>query len=151
MLRPSGLFLACEWGRSPAMAGNMDPLTHAPRTCEFYRAVNETLFVSRGIVPVARNMSEYIQESGHFERIRPREYEMPVGDWHSNPQLSRIGAEFRNMLARYAASMRVMLLESGRYDVTEVDALVQGFLREIFTVPGIVCKYYTVRARRVRG
>lgn len=121
----------------------------APRTCDFYTAVNEAL-ESRGITPVAQYIADYIGQSGHFERVRPLVYEMPVGDWHHNPQMSRLGADFRNVLTLYAASMRIVLLESGRH-YAEVHALVEGFIYEMHVVPGLVCEYHTVRAHKVRG
>lgn len=150
VLRPGGLFLACEWGHTAAMAGDLDPQVHAPRTCAFYQAVNDTL-ESRGIPPIAQYVADYIGDSGHFERIRPRVHEMPVGDWHRNPQLRQLGANFRGVLEMYAASMSIVMLESGRYHCMEVESLVEGFMQEMHTVPGLVCEYYTVRARKIRG
>jgi len=149
VLRPGGLFLACEWGRSAAMRGNRDPAIYAPYTYAFYHTVNDTL-ASIGILPLASRLEGEVLRSGHFDRIRSRVHEMPIGDWPANDHFKMLGVAFRNVLTMYAASMRVMMLDAGRHR-QEVDMLVGGFIRELYEVPYMVCKYHTVRARKVRG
>lgn len=148
VLRPGGLFLAGEWGRSAEMAGGMNPAEHAPRTCHFYRMVQETL-LRRGIRPIARHIPRIMEESGHFKRVKARVYEMPVGPWHSNPELQSIGFWYRETLVRYAQSMGLMMVEAG-CDPAQVQNVVYGFIREMYEVRGLVCKYFTVRAIKVR-
>jgi SAM-dependent methyltransferase len=148
VLRPGGLFLACEWGRSAEMTGGRDPAVFAPRTCLFYHRVHEAL-EHRAIAPVARHLARIVQESRQFERIRPRMYEMPVGNWPSEPHLRAIGERFRTNLVIYAQSMGILMYESGRYHPRYVQEIVTGFIYEMYHVPGIVCKYFTVRARKV--
>lgn len=148
VLRPGGLFLAGEWGRSAEMAGGMNPAEHAPRTCHFYRMVQETL-LRRDIRPIARHIPRIMEESGHFKRVKARVYEMPVGPWHSNPELQSIGFWYRETLVRYAQSMGLMMVEAG-CDPAQVQDVVYGFIREMYEVRGLVCKYFTVRAIKVR-
>ncbi|KAI0087505.1 S-adenosyl-L-methionine-dependent methyltransferase [Irpex rosettiformis] len=145
VLRPGGLFLACEWGRSAEMVGGLNPAEHAPCTCQFYNMVQETL-ERRGIHPLARRISRIVEESGHFKRVRTHVYEMPVGDWSRSFEMRCIGYWFRETLVQYAESMGVMMVEAGRHPV-HVYAVVQGFIREMYEVRGIVAKYFTVHAR----
>ncbi|KAI0341156.1 S-adenosyl-L-methionine-dependent methyltransferase [Trametopsis cervina] len=144
ILRPGGLFVACEWGRSAAMADNLDPAQHAPATFLFYQIVNETLR-SRGIMPLAQRLESFIEASGQFERIRPRMYMMPVGSWNDTPGLQELGKRFRIVLVWYAHSMALMMIEAGR-DPSLVNFVVGGFVHELFTVSGLICKYFTVSA-----
>ncbi|KAI0686928.1 S-adenosyl-L-methionine-dependent methyltransferase [Cytidiella melzeri] len=149
VLRPGGLFLAGEWGRSAEMRDGMNPAVHTPHACHFYQTVQRAL-ACRSITPVARQIATIVQDSGHFERVKPRVFEMPVGDWHNDPELRYIGYWFRENLVRYALSMEVMMIEVGMRPA-DVQAMVRGFIREMYEVRGMVCKYFTLRARRVRA
>jgi len=146
VLRPGGLFLACEWGRFPAVR-NADPVIHLPRSHQFFSAVNECLRARR-IRPIAGDLSKYIEDSGHFDRIQSRAVEVPVGDWPENDRMKRIGVRFREMLKLYATSMGVMMVETGK-NPGEVDRLVEGYRHELDHIRGMVSIYYMVQGRRV--
>lgn len=149
VLRPGGLFLACEWGRTIAMANGGDPRMLAPRSCAFFGAISQTLS-QRRIYPIAGNVQQWLVASNMFNHVRPHRYEMPVGHWPTDPRQSALGIAFRECLETYAESMRIMMLEAGcRRE--EVDHLVDGFRVELDTVQGMVCPYYTVHALRVRN
>lgn len=150
VLRPGGLFLAGEWGRFPALDGGRDPRVAAPRACAFFAAVNEAL-ARRRVLPAAEHLARWLQDSGRFDRISPREYAVPVGDWHPDARMREIGADMRRFLCVYAESMRVLLLEAGRLHQVAVDSLVRGYKEELFSVRGMVCIYYSVHARRLRA
>jgi hypothetical protein len=145
VLRPGGLFLACEWGRFVSMHGGLDPLQAAPRSCEFFAAVSAAL-EQRGIVPVAQNLVAWLRESGHFERVKPRMFCVPIGNWPDEAHMRGLGVAFRDVMFTYAESMRVVLVEGGMH-VVQADALVNGYQHEMNTVRNMVGVYYTVHAR----
>ncbi|THH33357.1 hypothetical protein EUX98_g799 [Antrodiella citrinella] len=141
ILRPRGLFVACEWGRYPSMSRGRDPATYLPRSTEFFRVVNDTLRWYKGIYPVAMFLYDYLRESGHFDEVHQRRVEMPIGG-------DELGSGFRDMLKMYAESMKVMLLEAGRLSAQEVEDLLSGYLYELENVQGMVSVYHAVHARR---
>ncbi|KAI0076867.1 S-adenosyl-L-methionine-dependent methyltransferase [Panus rudis PR-1116 ss-1] len=148
VLHPGGLFLACEWGRYPAMAGGVDPQRYLPHSQAFFRAIIDTLYRTRGIRPVASRLEEYIESSGYFTNIRQRRFSVPIGPWHSDQRLQQIGAAYRDMVKVYASSMSLMMVQAGESQ-TEVARLLQGYLYELDNVAGMVSHFYTVHAIRL--
>ena len=87
VLRPGGLFLACEWGRFPLLHDGRNPQLATPFACAFFAAVNDALR-ARGVLPdAAQRLDAWLAESGYFERIRPRQYAIPIGDWPADEHL----------------------------------------------------------------
>ena len=121
---------------------------HIPNTRNFYLAVNQALAL-KNITPVYQNLEAWIRASGRFRHVRARVYKMPVGDWPIEPRRRALGSAFKNVIYMYASSMRIMLIEAG-WSSLVVDDLIQGFLYEVENVPGIVCLFKVVSARRVR-
>jgi len=149
VLRPGGLFLACEWGRYPAITQHIYPQPSIPRSREFYLAVNESLQRIQGIAPVATDIARHMRESGLFESVQECRFEMPVGDRHPDPTKQYIGFHFREMLKLYARSMEVMMVEAGR-SPPEAHRLADGYIHEMNTVDGMVSHYYMVHGTRRR-
>ncbi|KAI0369527.1 S-adenosyl-L-methionine-dependent methyltransferase [Pilatotrama ljubarskyi] len=147
VLRHGGLFVSCEWGRYPAMNDGSDVRSRAPRACAFFDAVRETLRVRRGIESVAERIPHIVGESRQFTNIEARCFRAPIGDWWDDPVKKELGREFREMMVLYARSMRALLSEGRR--ATEADALIEGYIRDLWGVPGMVSLCYTVHARRV--
>ncbi|TBU24943.1 S-adenosyl-L-methionine-dependent methyltransferase [Dichomitus squalens] len=147
VLRRGGLFVSSEWGRRPIMVDGSDLAVRAPHTSEFFTAVRETLRERRGIHTVAPGIPRLLDDSGCFVNIVPRRYYMPIGDWHTDPELRELGREYREMVELYARSMRAVLIE-GRW-AADADALIEGYIQETWRVRGMVSVYYTVHARRV--
>ena len=128
------------------MADGSDLAVHAPQTLEFFTAVRETLREQRGIPTVAPVIPQLLENSGWFVNIVPRRYFMPIGDWHPDPAMRELGREYREMVELYARSMRAVLVD-GRF-AAQADELVQGYVEDIWSVPGMVSVCYTVYARR---
>lgn len=147
ILRPGGLFLACEWGRCAAMVENMNPMEFTPYACRFYQAVSESLYRAQGLVPIANRLEDYIASSGRFDRVECKRFSMPIGTWHRDPWMQYLGGRFRDSLRIYVSSMELMMIQAGR-DPTNVRELVLGYLREMYTVQGMICYFYTVQANR---
>ena len=146
VLRRGGLFVSCEWGRRPAMADGSDAAPHAPRAVAFFEAVRATLLERRGIQTVAPRIPQLLADAGKFTHIAARSFAMPIGDWHPDPALRELGREYREMVELYARSMRAVLVD-GRF-AAQADELVQGYVEDIWSVPGMVSVCYTVYARR---
>ncbi|KAK7684457.1 hypothetical protein QCA50_012404 [Cerrena zonata] len=145
ILRPGGLFLACEWGRCAAMENNLDPHHLTPFACRFYHAVAETLHRSRGLAPVANYLKDFIESSGRFDRVECKRIIMPIGTWHRDPSMQQLGDRFRQSLEVYVNSMQLMMIQAGR-DPVGVRELVDGYVKEMYTVQGMICYFYTVQA-----
>ncbi|KAI0714217.1 S-adenosyl-L-methionine-dependent methyltransferase [Cerioporus squamosus] len=146
VLRRGGLFVSCEWGRRPAMADGSDVATRAPRAVAFFDAVRGTLLERRGIQTVASRIPQLLADCGEFSHIVAQTFHMPIGDWHPNADLQVLGREYREMVELYARSMRAVLSD-GRW-AAHADDLVQGYINEIWSVPGMVSICHTVYARR---
>ncbi|KAI0744450.1 S-adenosyl-L-methionine-dependent methyltransferase [Earliella scabrosa] len=146
VLRRGGLFVSCEWGRFPALADGGDVAARAPHACAFFTAVRETLRDRRGIQPIAPHIPRLLEDSGYFTQVVPRRYLMPIGDWHTDPDLQEIGREYRDLMEVYARSMRAVLSE-GPW-AAHADALIHNYIDEIWSVNGLVSTCFTVHARR---
>ena len=165
VLRPGGLFLSCEWGRTPILitrptsSSPHHPPTHplppasllAPYTHAFFLTVNDALR-RRGIVasPAAEHIPVWLAQSGHFEAIQERTYDVPIGDWHPDPRMRQLGVEFRELAKAYAQNVRALLVDSGGLNMRDAQELIDGHQREMAAVRGLAIRYYTVFARRVR-
>lgn len=128
------------------MADGSDVAARAPHACAFFNAVQETLRDRRGIQPVAPLIPHLLQVSGYFTHIVPRRFHMPIGDWHTDPQMREMGREYREMVEMYARSMRAVLLEG--VWAPQADTLIHNFIDEIRLVRGMVSTVFTVHARR---
>ncbi|KAI0633114.1 S-adenosyl-L-methionine-dependent methyltransferase [Trametes polyzona] len=147
VLRRGGLFVSCEWARCLTMDDGSDVRSRAPRACAFFDAVREALRVRRGLESMAARIPQLLVDSRHFSHVEAKVYRVPIGDWSSDIENKEIGREFRESMAVYANSMYALLSEGprGMY----ASALIEGFIRDIWSVPGLVSSYYTVHARRM--
>lgn len=64
---------------------------------------------------------------------------MPIGDWEDDSAWKTAGITYRNVLAEYAFSMRVLLHQV--FPIQIVDELVSGFIYDLFTVHGLTSTY----------
>lgn len=139
--------MSCEWARYPTMEDGSDVHVRAPRACAFFDAVRETLRVRRGIEPIASHIPQYLATSPLFGRIERHEFRVPIGDWPTEPTTKEIGRDLRELMVLYAQSMHTVLSEGpcARY----ADSLVEGYIRELWCVSGMMSTCLTVHARRV--
>ncbi|KAI8996294.1 S-adenosyl-L-methionine-dependent methyltransferase [Trametes punicea] len=147
ILRRGGLFVSCEWGRFHTMDDGSDVAIRAPRASAFFSAVRETLRARRGIETTAGRIAQFLEESRQFTNIRTDRFYAPIGDWPTDPEKKEMGSGFREMMVLYARSMKAVLLEGPL--AAHADALVEGYIRDIFNVPGLIATCFTVHARRV--
>lgn len=149
VLRPGGLYIACEWGRLPCTEDDSDPAARAPRTCEFFMAVLLALQRNGGTHPTARYIAGWLRDSGKFRNIQEQTYKVPMGGtWPTDPRHREIGATFRETMKTYTDSVKMLLLDNG-YSYPCVETLIDGFLVELDAVRGLHFKYHTVHAIRV--
>jgi SAM-dependent methyltransferase len=150
VLRPGGLFLSCEWVRSP----NFHPTfsinlpSHVPGACQFYDALARALDICRGIQPIASRIPLFLNSSELFANITTSCYHMPIGPWHDNPSMKMLGRAFRASLLRYTDSVRPLFQEAG-YSEAEIDDITGAYIHELKTVRGMVGTFHTVHARRL--
>ena len=148
LLRPGGLFFSGEIGRYLDVAHNFpsDPAHLAPRAWRFYDAVHHSLAL-RHLNLIADRIPLSIQHSQQFTVPIIQTFHIPVGDWHRDNIMRRIGKKYLAALKVFAENLRPMLRET--MSQHDVDALVAGFIDDIENVRGLVGVYHTVWARKL--
>jgi len=149
VLRPGGLFLSGEWGRSPTFAdpasGNSHTIPDIHRLVTF---VDDILHAKHGVFSVAPHIPRWLAESGRFQDITAHLHAVPIGNWHPDPAMQVLGNTFRDMLVRYAKNLGPMLKEAG-LDNAQVDELVTGYVNDMENVSGMIGVYHTVYAKKI--
>ncbi|KAK7055516.1 secondary metabolism regulator laeA [Favolaschia claudopus] len=150
LLRPGGLFLSGEWGRHPTFdpSYGRNPETDTPALITFFSHLHAAL-AARGLQPIAPEVGPLLAQSGAFEEITPREYYMPLGSWHPEPGMRRLGRAFRAAFLRYMDSVRPMIAESGVVSVAELDDAYDRVKQEVRDVAGLLSVFRTVHARKI--
>lgn len=144
VLRPQGMFLACEWGRSVASVRDMNSL---PKTHRYFRELNRCLD-GFGIRPIATHMVAYVTQSGLFYNVSAAVYLIPVGGGH-DPCNQYLGWQFFDVMLQYADATKTIMLQAG-YTEHRVDELVIGLEEEMRAAQGMFFEYYTVHARKLQ-
>ncbi|KAF8181107.1 S-adenosyl-L-methionine-dependent methyltransferase [Pholiota molesta] len=149
LLRPGGLFVSYEWSPHPAFDPSLrrDPALHAPASARFHAAITAAL-AGRGLRALGRLVPSYLADAGAFTDIAASTYCVPVGAWPANHAMRRIGRACHAAQEQYASSIRPLLGEAG-WTEDAVDELVTDYFLEMNSTRGLVCKLYTVHARRV--
>lgn len=145
VLRPEGMFLACEWG--VATIRGEDPAHVTPNTYRFFQILNYCL-THLGIHPVAPYLGGLLRQVGSFTDIQDTTHLVPVGEGHDDPEDENIGRVFLQVMLAYVESMRVVMEKAGE-DVDAVDGLVRGLIEEAYAARGMVLEYRTVHARKI--
>ncbi|KAJ7353077.1 S-adenosyl-L-methionine-dependent methyltransferase [Mycena albidolilacea] len=152
LLRPRGLFLSGEWGRYCAFHPDYAPPpstpTPAPALSAYFAHLHAAL-AARGLAPVAPPIAPLLAHTGAFDEITAREYHMPLGPWHPEPAMKRLGRAFRAVFLRYMASTRPMLVESGVVPGPDLDDVYVRAKQELRHVEGLLSVFHTVHARKI--
>ena len=123
------------------------PRAAVPRACRFFDVLHSVLY-TRGVLPICGALLPAILAStGQFRQITAQNVYVPIGGWHSDPGMQRVGKAFRGFIRRYAHSMMPFLVEAGLCE-EEVDDLVKGLMFDLRRASGVVCVYHTVHARK---
>ncbi|KAF7374457.1 Pleiotropic drug resistance ABC transporter protein [Mycena sanguinolenta] len=123
-------------------------LSRTPALVAFFAHLHAAL-VLRGLHPVAPPVAPLLAHTGTFDEITAKEYYMPIGSWHPDKAMQRLGRAFRAAYQRYMASVRPMLIESGVVPADELDDLYERVERELAEVEGLVSVFHTVYARKI--
>lgn len=142
VLRPGGLIFLGEWIHRP-----IDSTGESPSgVTAFCQALDNSLLDEYGIPNIPPHLAHFISQLGTFDDIQAADFYMPIGDWA--PRVNDLGLKFRQTLRIWAKSAAVVIARTG-YDEVEVDGLVEGFINDIFSIPGLQIAYRVVTARRV--
>ena len=142
VLRPGGLIFLGEWIHLPVDSAGIPP----PGVAAFCQALNFSLLNEYAIPNIPPFLVDFISQSGGFDDIQSHDYYMPIGDWA--PRARDLGFEFRQTLRIWAGSATVVISKAG-YDKDAIKRLVDGFMSDIFTIPGLQIVYRAVTARRI--
>jgi len=74
---------------------------------------------------------------------------MPIGAWHPEPAMQRLGRAFREVFLSYMGSVRPMLAESGVVPTDELDEVYRRVEQEVQEVEGLLSVFHTVHARKI--
>ncbi|KAG1724598.1 S-adenosyl-L-methionine-dependent methyltransferase [Suillus lakei] len=148
LLRPGGLFFSGEIGRYIDFAHGLSfDLAHqAPHARSFFQVVNDSLDLLH-LVPIADRIPSFIQQSRQFTMPTIQTFHIPVGDWHRDPVMKRIGKMYLTALKEFAESLKPMFRQAGKTQL-EINTLVTGFIEDIEHVRGLVGVYHTAWATR---
>ncbi|KAH7927187.1 S-adenosyl-L-methionine-dependent methyltransferase [Leucogyrophana mollusca] len=150
VLKPGGLFFSGEVARQPMFDSSfpLDPAVDAPGAQRFFEVINNML-ARRGLEQISTRIPRWLQDSGQFTAPIIREYTIPIGDWESAPHSKRVGVEYRQVMERFADSLRPMLRSDDAIDEREFDEVVRDYVHDLYNVPGMIGLYRTVWARKI--
>ncbi|KIM37900.1 hypothetical protein M413DRAFT_30557 [Hebeloma cylindrosporum] len=150
VLRPGGLLISYEWSPYPAFHPSLDrdPSIHAPASCRLAEAVRGAFLSTRGLHLLATEVPSILVNTGLFADVSPNQHHIPVGAWHADPSLRRIGTMCREAQEQYADSIKPLLLEAG-WEEADASRILADYIQEIRTVGGLVIVLHTVHARKV--
>lgn len=146
LLRPGGLFFSGEIGRYIDFAHGFS-VDLAPHARSFFKVVNDSLAL-RHLVPLSDRIPSFIQLSRKFTIPTIQTFHIPIGDWHPDPVMKRVGKMYLIALKDYADSLKPMLREAGMTQHA-ISVLVAGFIGDIEHVRGLVGVYHTAWARKL--
>ncbi|KAI0349690.1 S-adenosyl-L-methionine-dependent methyltransferase [Trametes cingulata] len=147
ILRPGGLFSACEWTRSFLMADGGHVPARAPGASAFLVALQHALLQKIGVGPIAYDLPRAVHQSGNFHHISVTFMHIPIGTWPTDGAFRSIGREYREVLVEYACSMRPFLAQS--VPAVHLQELIEGFISDLYTVPALMSAYVVVHATRL--
>jgi len=151
VLRPNGLFLSGEWERCPTFADpSLRNSNSIPATSHLFNLIDDAMFTSHGVIPIASHIPSWLAESGHFRDITSQKYAVPIGDWHPEPSMQALGNALRHALQLSTNGLKLILKEPKLgLEEAQIDELVMGYVQEMYHVSGMVAVYHTVHARSI--
>ena len=150
VLRPGGLLVSHEWSPYPAFHPSLDriPSIHAPASCRLADAILGAFLSTQGLHLVAGEAPSILINTELFTDISPNQHYIPIGAWHTDPFLRRIGTMCREAQEQYTVSIKPLLIEAG-WEESDVSHMLADYIQEIRTVRGLVTVLHTVHARKV--
>ena len=146
VLRPGGLFISGEWDRLPSLGDRtLDTAGVIPNITRLIDRVDEIIIGSYQTGPAASLIPRWVADSGFFRDIIHEFHEIPIGDWHTDDRQRALGITLREQAVRYGDSLR-QVLKNAKEEQEVIDELINGYLAEIQSVPGMIYVYHTVHA-----
>lgn len=149
LLRPEGLFFSGEIARSIEISHTFpaDLVHQAPRARRFYEVINHILKL-RNLDVIADKIPGFIMQSEQFTVPIIQTFHIPIGDWHPDGIMKRVGKRYLTTLKGFAESLIPLLRETGMTQ-HDIEAHVAGFIHDVENVRGLVGVYHTVWARKL--
>ena len=145
VLRPGGIFISGEIGRNVAFApgypGNL--AVDAPGATRFFKVVNE-LLERVGLHEVTGDIPHWLRDIGMFTGGRIQEHLIPIGEWHPSSRQKSLGRAYLGAMTAFAESFKPFLRDQGDLSEREICELIDGYVRDMRCVPGLVSVYQTV-------
>lgn len=145
VLRRGGIFFSGEVGRcvtfAPGYPGN--PAVDAPGATRFFKVVND-LLERVGLHEIAGHIPHWLGEIGTFTDGRIQEHLIPIGEWHPSSRQRALGRAYLNTMTKFADSLKPFLRDQGGLTEREIGELIDGYVRDMRYVPGLVSVYHTV-------
>jgi len=145
VLRRGGIFFSGEIGRSvtfaPGYPGN--PAVDAPGATRFFKVVNDHL-ERVGLSEISDRIPRWLGAIRTFGEGRIEDYLIPIGEWPRRSRQRALGCAHRAALATFADSLRPFLRDQGELTEQEIGELIDGFVRDMRNVSGLVSVYRTV-------
>lgn len=145
VLRRGGIFFSGEVARcvafAPGYPGN--PAVDAPGATRFFKVVND-LLERVGLHEITSHIPQWLRETGAFPDGRIQEHLIPIGEWHPSSQMKTLGRAYLATMTTFADSLRPFLRDQGGLSEREVRELIDGYIRDMRYVPGLVSVYHTV-------
>ncbi|TFK29192.1 S-adenosyl-L-methionine-dependent methyltransferase [Coprinopsis marcescibilis] len=150
LLKPGGLFISVEWDRNPAFHASfdLDPIEDAPASVRFHEAVDLAMLEANGLQST-HLLADTLTTSHTFRNVERRAFHVPIGGWHPNAVLRRMGQAFRVSQARFAQGCKHLLLDKSGLSPGDVDAILNDYLEEIRSVEGLMSTAHAVYATKI--
>lgn len=145
VLRRGGIFLSGEIGRyvafAPGYPGN--PAADAPGATRFFKVVND-LLERVGLHEITGHIPHWLRDTGMFTGGRIQEHLIPIGEWHPSARQRTLGRAYLDAMTVFAESLKPFLRDQGGLSEREICELIDGYIRDMRCVPGLVSVYQTV-------
>lgn len=149
VLRRGGIFFSGEIGRyvafAPGYPGN--PAVDAPGATRFFKVIND-LLERIGLNEITGHIPHWLRDTGMFTGVRIQGHCIPIGDWHPSSRHKILGRAYLDAMTVFADSLKPLLRDEGGLSEWEICELIDGYVRDMRCVPGLVSVYRTVWAIR---
>ncbi|KAG6374230.1 S-adenosyl-L-methionine-dependent methyltransferase [Boletus reticuloceps] len=147
VLRPGGMFFSGEIGRYVAFAPGYpsNPAVDAPGATRFFKVINDLLERIR-LHEITGHIPHWLRRTGMFTGGRIQEHLIPIGEWHPSSRQRALGRAYLDAMTVFAESLKPFLRGQGGLSEREIFELIDGYVRDMRGVPGLVSVYQTVWA-----
>ncbi|KAG9308111.1 S-adenosyl-L-methionine-dependent methyltransferase [Chiua virens] len=144
VLRRGGIFFTGEVARKVVFAPGYpsNPAVDAPGATRFFKVVND-LLEHVGLNEITDHIPHWLREIGMFRDGRIQEHLIPIGEWHPSSRQKTLGRANLDAMTMFAESLKPFLRQQGLTE-REIAELIEGYIRDMRQVSGLVSVYQTV-------